>query len=268
MSSTGSSSVEKLNKVLSWLQNKSSPALSAVESMVLRLCRNFRIDKRPDFDAPVFGEIDAPDATNLLLVRSCRVGRRLKLILDTVVLSRRSTDPMPKFLTPALVSLALPEFAHHVDEAKLQAVFGKLLYAFLLKMWTPLRYAEELLSHLNTYCAGLQDLARDTATAPPKDANSIALAVLEQLKRLDSNLSRIEVFVLTKHNQPPQSQITQLLELRSKFMRAELKEDDYRDQKSGLLDKLVEFNTQQFRPTGTKRGKNFTISHFFISFFF
>ena len=105
------------------------------------------------------------------------------------------------------------------------------------------------MSHLNTYCAGLQDLARDASSAPPKDANSIAMVVLEQLKRIDSNLSRLDVFVLTKHHQASPTIITQLLELRSMLMRGQLREEDYRARKTELLDKLVEFNAQQFRPT-------------------
>jgi hypothetical protein len=244
--------MEKLNKVLAWLQNKSNPALTAVEEIVFRLCRNFRIDLRPDFNAPLSGH-ELSDVPNVLLTRSCRVGRRLKLVLDTVVLAKRATEPMPKFLSPTVVSLKLPEFAHHIDDAKLQVVFGKLLYAFLLKIWTPLRYTEELLTHLNSYCAGVQDLARDASSqpgVPPKDANAIALAVLEQLKRIDSNLSRIEVFVITKHHQPSMTQISQLQDLRTQYMRATCREEDYRKKKSETLDKLVDFNLQQFRPTG------------------
>lgn len=192
---------------------------------------------------------ESSDLVNDMVLRVCNIGKKLKLVLDTVVLTRRVPDPVPKFLTPGHVRMDIPEFASHIDSEKLQALFGKMLYAFLLKLWTPLRFSEEITHHLNSYCAGVQDLIRDTGSTPPRDANGISVSVLEQLKRLESNLSRIEVFVLTKHNQPPNTTIVELTELRSRLMQSRISEEAYRMQKSVLLDQLVEYNLQKFRPT-------------------
>jgi hypothetical protein len=92
-----------------------------------------------------------------MLMRVCKIAKLLKLVRDSLILTKRGIDPMPSFLTPSKVPLELPEFAHHVkDTEKLQKVFGKLLFAFLFKLWTPLRYAEDLVLHLNMYCCGLE----------------------------------------------------------------------------------------------------------------
>lgn len=186
-----------LAPVLAWLTERASTA--AVEGHINRLCRNFRIDKRADYP-----QSDAnaapPDAANALLERVCASVRKLKLVADAVDISTKpAADPMPKFLFPTRVSLQVPSFGTAaVDEAKLQHIFAQLLYGLLLRIWSPLRYAEELIAHLNNYCAQLPSLARDESPSPPADASLASRAVVEQLKRLHSNLSRIEgEFVLS-----------------------------------------------------------------------
>ncbi len=268
----GSCSNWCLLTVLTWLTERASTA--AVEGHIDRLCRNFRIDKRVDYPhttAAVFSSASPPDAANALLERVCASVRKLKLVVDAVDISTRpAADPVPKFLFPTRVNLQVPAFGSvAIDEAKLQQVFAQLLYGLLLRIWSPLRYAEELIAHLNAYCAQLPSLARDDSASPPSDASLASRAVVEQLKRLDSNLSRIEgedfacvylcirdltwallaVFVLMKHNLPSNGVINDLLQLKSDLMLGVLTEDTYRTRKDAVLDALVEYNLIKFRPT-------------------
>ncbi len=194
----------QLGRVLSWLSAKAELSLADTEAVVLRLSRNFRLDRRPDYTDS--GQHLFAHVSEKLLARVCCVGRHLKLVLDTVVLGRRHCDPMPKFLTPAPLNLesAFPPSIGENEPARATALGGKVLLAFLTRLWAPLRYAEQLAAHLNSYCAGLQDLKfSNSGGNPPKDSDGLAQAVLSLLSQLSMQLARIEVFVLTKHHRPP-----------------------------------------------------------------
>ena len=184
-----------------------------------------------------------------MLQRIALIAQKLKLIGDTVILSKKNAEAAPKFLFPSEFRIDLPEFADSVDEEKLKSVFGRILYAYLLKVWTPLRYSEEIIKALNEYCAGIEDLFCDVSSKVPKDANAAALVCLEQLKRIESNISRIETFVLTKHNQCNHSMVVQLLALKTELLTMKIKEEEYRERKDSLLDKIVDYNLETFRPS-------------------
>lgn len=156
---------------------------------------------------------------------------------------------MPKFVfPPPTVTVLPPELAFgDPDEVRM---YARSLYGFLLKVWAPLRYGEELVARLNAFCAGFPDLVSDPRpNQVPKDANEACAALAEQAKRMESNLSRIELFVLMKHNLPSSHAIQELIQLRAELESGLHTEAVYREKKSAILEGLVAYNREKFRPT-------------------
>ena len=115
-----------------YLSEKTKESLKYSFQIVERFCKNFRIDKRGDYDVPSNSE----SIEDGLLDVVCVLGRRLIKVNHTVWITKKKKAVVPPFLTPTLGTnhFKVPEDVKGEDVKQyLIKVFKKKFFYFIFK---------------------------------------------------------------------------------------------------------------------------------------
>ena len=120
---------------------------------------------------------------------------------------------------------------------------------YLNKVDTALNHVEDVIEKLNRFCCNFSLEKDKTATTSIAEPNKLVLQIIERTKRIESNLSRVEVYVLIILNLPSNQHVRDLISLKNELASNFLSEEVYRLRKSQILDNMVEYSLTKFRPT-------------------
>jgi hypothetical protein len=191
-----------------------------VSSIIDRLARNFRIDTR-------FGDDGEQSRTPILqfISRCDRLAQTLHRVVLRVV--RIEGEDVP-YVLPEKTSSNSENQKEKLEQV-LQHIVNTLDYIF--------NYMEDDLALLYMFC-DMVAVAEGKKMAPEQAAKKVFF-VVERAKRVHANLTRLQTFILVKHNGPEPSLVQDLILLQQLRLNGFVTADEYEAREMEVIENIV-----------------------------
>jgi hypothetical protein len=210
-------------QIVAWLFAQTDGPVRGVASIIDRLARNFRIDTR------FGGNEDADSQSRTPILQFITKCDRLAQTLHRVVLRvvRIEGEDVPYMLPEKAASSS--ENQKEKLEQVLQHIVTTLDYIF--------NYMEDDLVLLYLFC-DMVAVAEGKKMAPDQAAKKVFF-VVERAKRVHTNLSRLQMFVLVKHNGPEPSLVQDLILLQQLLLHGFVTAEEYEAREMEVIENIV-----------------------------
>eukprot|EP01091_Cochliopodium_minus_P011822 TRINITY_DN3451_c0_g1_i1.p1 TRINITY_DN3451_c0_g1~~TRINITY_DN3451_c0_g1_i1.p1 ORF type:complete len:741 (+),score=223.61 TRINITY_DN3451_c0_g1_i1:57-2279(+) len=236
---------QKFSKIIAYMFEKSKDSIKYSIDLVDRLCRNYKIDQREDYYKPSAHQ----SVEDVLLDFVCAIAKRLVQVNHVIWITKKKKIEAPDFVNPQFNQNQFKIPNNMEDEEQIKTHLLQTLMGYLMKIDTILTYVEGLVKKLNRFCCNFSLQKDKTLASSITEPNKLVIFIIDKIKRIESNLSRIEVYVLIIHNLPSNQHIRDLISLKTELSSSLMSEEEYKKKKIVIVEGMVEYHLTKFRPT-------------------